>query len=186
MSQEQFNELLTQSELATINAAASASDTKQIKALVRELIRKLDMVIQKNPERQESPRVEEPIKVDVKQLWGIGGFLLLAFVIVIAAITLASKFGGGFWNFIAAIVASFVVLVVLVVIGRFMGVFSEGMVTKFLDVALKALRLGISRESEADEIPAQLEVEHGIDQSAVGDDVRQPVTVDRGKISLPK
>jgi len=37
LSQEQFNRLLTQSELATINAAESAAGAKQIKALVQKL-----------------------------------------------------------------------------------------------------------------------------------------------------
>ena len=42
LSQEQFNELLTQSELATINAADSAATGKEVKGLVQELIRKVD------------------------------------------------------------------------------------------------------------------------------------------------
>jgi len=42
LSQEQFNALLTQSELATLNAAEAAAGTKQIKALIKELSAKID------------------------------------------------------------------------------------------------------------------------------------------------
>ncbi len=45
LSQEQFNALLTQSELATLNAAETAAGTKQIKALIKELIEKIDKSI---------------------------------------------------------------------------------------------------------------------------------------------
>jgi len=44
LSQDQFNALLTQSELATLNAADSAATGKEIKALVRELIEKVDII----------------------------------------------------------------------------------------------------------------------------------------------
>ena len=47
MSQEQFNKLLNQSELATINAAISAANTEQIKAHVQELMEKVDAVTDK-------------------------------------------------------------------------------------------------------------------------------------------
>lgn len=42
LSQEQFNALLTQSELATLNAAEAAAGTKQIKALIEKLSAKVD------------------------------------------------------------------------------------------------------------------------------------------------
>ena len=42
LSQEQFNALLTQSELATLNAAEAAVGTKQIKALIEKLSAKVD------------------------------------------------------------------------------------------------------------------------------------------------
>ena len=42
LPQEQFNALLHQSELATINAADAAAGTKQIKALIKELSAKVD------------------------------------------------------------------------------------------------------------------------------------------------
>jgi len=45
LSQDQFNELLLQSELAAVNAAQAAVDTKQIKALVKELIEKVDALV---------------------------------------------------------------------------------------------------------------------------------------------
>ena len=45
LTPEQFNELLTQSELAAINAASSAADAKQIKALLKELLDKVDRAI---------------------------------------------------------------------------------------------------------------------------------------------
>jgi len=101
---------------------------------------------------EEKPLIESPVKVDVKKLWGIGGFLLIAFVIAIGAITFASRFGGGFWNFIAAIVASFVVLVILAIVGSFLGIFGEGIVAHFLDKALKALSLLISTGKKAAEV----------------------------------
>ncbi len=45
LPQEQFNALLLQSELATINAAEAAVGTKQSKALIKELIGKVDGLI---------------------------------------------------------------------------------------------------------------------------------------------
>lgn len=44
LPQEQFNALLTQSELATLNAAEAAVATRQIKALIKELIEKVDFI----------------------------------------------------------------------------------------------------------------------------------------------
>ncbi|MHC4539549.1 MAG: SEFIR domain-containing protein [Planctomycetota bacterium] len=107
-------------------------------------------------ERRALPQTESDVKVNVKQLWGVGGFVLVSFVVVIGAITCASRFGGGFWNFMAAVVASFIVLTVLAVIGRFVGVFGEGTVVKFIDAALAALRLGITKgEEEETRVPPQ-------------------------------
>jgi tetratricopeptide (TPR) repeat protein len=45
LSQEQFNALLTQSQLAAINAASSAADAKQIKSLIKELMEKVDRAL---------------------------------------------------------------------------------------------------------------------------------------------
>lgn len=50
-----------------------------------------------------------------------------------------------------AVVASFIVLTVLAVIGRFLGVFSEETVKKFVDTALKAIRLGIKKDKNDQE-----------------------------------
>jgi len=52
LSQEQFNELLTQSRMATINAAEAAVGARQIKALIEEMIDKIDEVIKKNDNRK--------------------------------------------------------------------------------------------------------------------------------------
>ena len=86
---------------------------------------------------------EDNREVDLKQLYGVGIFIILVFVMIIGTICVASKYGGGFWRVMGIVVASFVVLTVLAIIGRFMGVFSEGTVVRFLDSALHALRLGI-------------------------------------------
>jgi tetratricopeptide (TPR) repeat protein len=45
LPQDQFNELLTQSELATINAADSAATGKEVKGLVQELLVKVDALV---------------------------------------------------------------------------------------------------------------------------------------------
>jgi hypothetical protein len=58
LSQEQFNQLLTQSELAAINAAESAAGAKQIKALIEKLIEKVDGLLP-----QPKPAPQGPIKV---------------------------------------------------------------------------------------------------------------------------
>jgi len=44
LTPEQFNELLTQSYLAALNAASAASDAKQIKALLKELLDKVNVI----------------------------------------------------------------------------------------------------------------------------------------------
>ena len=106
-----------------------------------------DKVLEK-PVVEGSLPSETPVKIDARQVWSIGGFVVLAFVVVIGAITCASRFGGGFWSFMAAVVASFIVLTVLAIIGRFIGVFGEGTVAKFLDAALVALHAGITKGKE--------------------------------------
>jgi len=70
LTPEQFNELLTQSELATINAASSAADTKQIKVLIKELIEKVNIIndkLEKNngpvKKKDEKGNTEEPFDV---------------------------------------------------------------------------------------------------------------------------
>jgi tetratricopeptide (TPR) repeat protein len=54
LTPEQFNQLLTQSELATINAAASAADAKQIKSLLKELLDKFDKMFGSVSRKQKS------------------------------------------------------------------------------------------------------------------------------------
>lgn len=95
------------------------------------------------PDAPSPPKAPE-VKVSGKDLWIIGGFLVFAFVTVMGSITLASKYGGGFWPFMAAVIATFAVIAVLAVIGRFMGVFGEGFVAATIDKALQALGLGLS------------------------------------------
>ena len=56
LSQEQFNQLLTQSELATINAADAAVSTKQNQALIRLLLEKVDRLSIDNIDKKEIKR----------------------------------------------------------------------------------------------------------------------------------
>jgi len=53
LSQDQFNELLLQSELAAINAAEAAAGTIQIKTLIKELIEKVDALDRPGPASAE-------------------------------------------------------------------------------------------------------------------------------------
>src|SRR3972149_4736716 len=70
LTPEQFNELLTQSELATINAAASAADTKQIKLLIKELIDKVN-VIKDKLEKKSSPVKKIDGKRETEELFDV-------------------------------------------------------------------------------------------------------------------
>ena len=68
LSQEQFNALLTQSELATINAASSAADAKQIKALVTELIEKVNVIkdkLEKGKRPSEKEEAKRPCNIHI-------------------------------------------------------------------------------------------------------------------------
>ncbi len=58
LSQEQFNALLTQSELATLNAAEAAVGTKQIKALIKELSAKVDKLTIIDSREQERTLIQ--------------------------------------------------------------------------------------------------------------------------------
>ena len=58
LSQEQFNALLTQSELATLNAAEAAVGTKQIKALIKELSAKVDKLTIKGIREKERTLIQ--------------------------------------------------------------------------------------------------------------------------------
>ena len=60
-----------------------------------------------------SKKTPEESGVDGKHVWAVGGFVVIAFVVVIGAITLASKYGGGFWSLMGTVVVSFVVIAVL-------------------------------------------------------------------------
>ncbi len=53
LSQDQFNELLTQAELATINAADSAATGKEVKGLVQKLLVKVDTLVPTKPASAE-------------------------------------------------------------------------------------------------------------------------------------
>ena len=53
LSQDQFNALLTQSELATINAADSAATVKEVKGLVQKLLAKVDALVRPEPGLRE-------------------------------------------------------------------------------------------------------------------------------------
>ncbi len=64
LSQEQFNALLTQSKLATINAASSAADAKQIKSLIKDLIETVDKL---NTQLDKNNGAESKNKKPVKK-----------------------------------------------------------------------------------------------------------------------
>jgi tetratricopeptide (TPR) repeat protein len=58
LPQEQFNALLTQTELATLNAADAAAGTKQIKALIKELSAKVDTLTIKDKREKGITRTQ--------------------------------------------------------------------------------------------------------------------------------
>ncbi len=115
-------------------------------------------------------------KMDVRQLWGVGIFVLVVIVVVMGAITLASKYSGGFWSFMGAVVAIFVIIAVLAVIGRFVGVFGEGTVVAIIDKALEALRVGIRKGESGERAGARKK-----EESEGGDDGMQQDIRDSGR-----
>jgi hypothetical protein len=65
LSQEQFNQLLIQSELATINAAESAAGAKQIKALIEKLIEKVDGLLPHPKPAPQGPTQNHNLQIHI-------------------------------------------------------------------------------------------------------------------------